>query len=95
MIAFLTVEIRIEGAQSLKDKRQVLRSLKDGLRARFNVSVAELESNDLWQRATVGIVSVSSSRDYLEGLMQKVEREANHIASSTGAEVTESFLDYL
>src|ERR1035438_7689149 len=50
MIAYLTLEIRIEGAHSLKDKRQVVRSVKDGLRAHFNVSVAELDPSEAWQR---------------------------------------------
>ena len=86
-IAFLTLELRIEGAHSLKDKRQVLRSLKDKLRSGFNVSVAELDQTDLWQRATIGVVSISSSRDYLSGLMQQVERAAGRIASQTGAEI--------
>lgn len=92
-IAVLTVELRIEGAHSLKDKRQVLRSLKDKLRSSFNVSVAELEQTDLWQRATIGVVSISSSRDYLSGLMQQVERAANRIANDNGAEVTDSFVE--
>ncbi len=95
LIAFLTLEIRIEGAHSLKDKRAVLRSLKDRLRSKFNVAVAELDADNAWQRATVGIVSVSTSKDYLDGLMQNVEREAGHIANSTGAEVTDTFLDFL
>jgi uncharacterized protein YlxP (DUF503 family) len=94
-VALLTLEIRIEGAHSLKDKRQVVRSLKDRLRAKFNVGVAELEETDLWQRATIGVVSISSSRDYLEGLMQNVEREAGRITSSTGGEITDSFIEYL
>ena len=93
-IAFLTLEIRIEGAHSLKDKRQVLRSMKDRLRSKFNIAVAELETTDLWQRATVGAVSVSGSRDYLDGLMQNVEREAQRIANSTGAEISDSYLEY-
>jgi uncharacterized protein YlxP (DUF503 family) len=93
-IAFLTLEIRIEGAHSLKDKRQVVRSMKDRLRAKFNVAVAELETTDLWQRATIGAVSISSSRDYLDGLMQNVEREAQRIANSTGAEISDSYLEY-
>jgi uncharacterized protein YlxP (DUF503 family) len=92
-IAFLSLELRIEGAQSLKDKRQVLRSLKDKLRGGFNVSVAELEQTDLWQRATVGVVSISSSRDYLSGLMQQVERAASRIANDHGAEITDSFVE--
>jgi hypothetical protein len=94
-IAYLTLELRIEGAQSLKDKRQVLRSLKDKLRNGFNVAVAELDANDLWQRATLGVVSISGSQDYLQGLMQNVEREAGRIASSTGAEITDSFVEFL
>jgi uncharacterized protein len=92
-IATLTLELRIEGAHSLKDKRQVLRSLKDKLRGSFNVSVAELEQSDLWQRATVGVVSISSSRDYLAGLMQQVERAAMRIANNNGAEIVDSFVE--
>jgi uncharacterized protein YlxP (DUF503 family) len=92
-IATLTLELRIEGAHSLKDKRQVLRSLKDKLRSSFNVSVAELEQTELWQRATIGVVSISSSRDYLSGLMQQVERAASRIANDNGAEITDCFLE--
>jgi uncharacterized protein YlxP (DUF503 family) len=94
-IASLTIELRIEGAHSLKDKRQVVRSLKDKLRAHFNVSVAELEETDLWQRATIGVVAISSSRDYLQGQMQLIEKQAVRIANDHGAEVVDSFLDYL
>jgi len=95
VIAFLTLELRIEAAHSLKDKRHVTRSLKDRLRAAFNVSVSELDPNDLWQRATIGVVAVSSSRDYLEGLMAGVEREANRTCNNHGAEVVDSFLDFI
>lgn len=95
MIAFLTLEIRIEAAQSLKDRRQVLRSVKDGLRAHFNVAVAETDPSDAWQRATLGVVSISNSRDYLEGLMQNVERYATRVANNSGGEVVDSFLDFL
>jgi uncharacterized protein len=94
-IAYLMLELRIEAAHSLKDKRQVLRSVKDRLRNSFNVSVAEIDGTDLWQRATLGVVSISDSRDYLEGLMRNVEREATKLANNAGAEVVDSFLDYL
>jgi uncharacterized protein YlxP (DUF503 family) len=94
-VALLTLELRIEVAHSLKDKRQVVRSLKDKLRAHFNVSVAELDHTDLWQRATVGVASISESRDYLDGLMHNVEREANRIVNNNGAEITDSFLEFL
>lgn len=94
MVALLTLELRIEGAHSLKDKRQVLRSLKDRLRAQFNVAVAELDHSDLWQRATLGVVSISDSRSYLDGLMQNVECQSMRIANNAGAEVADSFLEY-
>lgn len=95
MIAYLTLEIRIEGAHSLKDKRQVVRSVKDGLRNHFNVAVAELDAGNAWQRATLGVVSISDSRDYLEGLMRNVERHAMRVANNSGGEVTDSFVDFL
>ena len=95
MIAFLTLELSIEAARSLKDKRQVVRSVKDRLRTNFNVAVAELDVNGLWNRATIGVVSVSDSRDYLDGLMKNVERQAARIANNGGADVTDSFLEFL
>lgn len=95
MIAFLTLELRIEHAQSLKDKRQVVRSLKDRLRAHFNVSVAELDAGNLWNRATIGVVSISGSRDYLDGLMKNVERHATRVANNGGAEIEDSFVEFL
>ena len=94
-IAFLTLDIHIEAAQSLKDKRQVLRSIKDRLRGSFNVSVAEIDPSNLWNRAMIGVVSISDSRDYLDGLMKNVERQATRIANNHGADLTDSFVEYL
>ena len=94
-IAFLILELHIEAAQSLKDKRQVVRSLKDRLRASFNVSVAELEPSPVWNRATIGVASISDSRDYLDGLMKNVERAATRIANNHGADIADSFVDFL
>jgi uncharacterized protein YlxP (DUF503 family) len=94
-VAFLTIELHIEAAQSLKDKRQVVRSLKDRLRNSFNVSVAELDPSPVWNCATVGVVSISDSRDYLDGLMKNVERAATRIANNHGADIADSFVEYL
>ena len=94
-IVHLILELRMEGAHSLKDKRQVTRSLKDRLRASFNVAVAEVDVTDLWQRATIAIVSVSESRQYLEGLMKNVESAATRIANNCGAEIVDSYLDFV
>ena len=93
-LALLTLELRIEHAHSLKDRRQVLRSMKDKLRAKFNVAVAEMQEGDQWQRGTVGVVSISSSRDYLAGLMQNAEREAHRIASTLSVDIVDSFVDF-
>jgi uncharacterized protein YlxP (DUF503 family) len=94
MIAYLTLELRIEAAHSLKDRRQVVRSVKDGLRAHFNVAVSELDPTDAWQRATLGVVSISGSRSYLEGLMQNVERHATRTANNSGGDVVDSYLEF-
>jgi len=94
-VAQLTLEIRIEHAQSLKDRRQVVRSLKDQLRQSFNVSVAEMDEAVTWQSATLGIAAISRSRDYLHGLVEEVERAARRILNEHGAELADSFWEYI
>jgi len=94
-IAYLSLEIHIEAAHSLKDKRQVVRSIKDRLRNSFNVSVAEMDEAVTWQSATVGVVAVSRSRDYLHGLVEEVERAVRRMATELGADLTDSFWEYL
>jgi uncharacterized protein YlxP (DUF503 family) len=76
-IGVLTLEIRLEQSHSLKDKRHVVRSLKDRLRQRFNVSVAEIDFQDLWQRAMVAAVTVSGDHEYARKLLDAVEKEAS------------------
>jgi len=75
-IGVLTLELRLEDAHSLKDKRHVVKGLKDRLRARFNVAVAEIDFEDLWQRALLAAVTVSSSRENAEKVLQQVEEDA-------------------
>jgi len=75
-IGLLTLEIHIADAQSLKDKRQILRSLKDRLRAHHNVAVAELDHQELWQRACVGVVSISGDPKYLEESLEAIAAES-------------------
>jgi len=94
-IAKLTVEISIPHAQSLKDRRQVVRSIKDQLKQSFNISVAELDEAVTWQSATIGVVAVSRSRDYLHGLIEEVERAARRMANELGAELADSFWEYI
>jgi uncharacterized protein YlxP (DUF503 family) len=94
-VAHLILEVRIEHAQSLKDRRQVVRSLKDQLRQNFNISVAEMDEAVLWQTATLGVVAISRSRDYLHGLVEEVERAARRMLNEHGAELVDSFWEYL
>ncbi len=60
VVGLLSVELYLAGSQSLKDKRMVLRALKDRLR-KFNVAIAEIEYHDVWQRAALGIVTIATS----------------------------------
>ena len=94
-VAQLTLELRIEHAQTLKDRRQVVRSLKDQLQQGFNVSVAELDEAVVYQSATLGVAAISRSRSYLHGLMEEVERAARRMANELGAELSDSFWEYL
>jgi len=93
-VAVLTVEIRLEYARSLKDRRQCVRSVKDTLRHSFNVSVAELDEAVVWQRATLGIAAVSSSREYLAGQMREVEQTCSRIAENHGGQVSDAFVEF-
>jgi uncharacterized protein YlxP (DUF503 family) len=78
-IGCLTLEIHLPESRSLKDKRQVMRSLKDRLRHRFNVSVAELDGRDSWQHAVVGIVAISADAAYLEGALRAALEESERV----------------
>ena len=78
-VGLLTLELHIPDAQSLKDKRQVLRSLKDKLRGEFNVAVAELEHQDVWQRSVVGVVTLSNEEHHVEEILQKVLAASDRI----------------
>ncbi len=72
VIGVCTLELDIPASQSLKDKRRVVKSLIARVRQSFNVSIAEVDSHDSWQRATIGIVCVSSDEKYAHGLLEKV-----------------------
>jgi uncharacterized protein len=78
-IGVLTLDIDIQDAHSLKEKRHVVKGLKDRLRSKFNVSVAEIAGQDLWQRGVVAAVTVSGDHQRAETVLQLVEREAASI----------------
>ena len=74
-IGSLTLEIFIPASQSLKDKRRVVRSLKDRLRGRFNIAIAELDHQDLHQRATLGVVAIAAGTTQIEQLFENDRQE--------------------
>ena len=90
-VGVLTLEIQIPYAHSLKEKRAVLRKMKDRLRARFNVAVAELDHQDVWQRATLGVVSISDSQNLLESVFRQVLAESENIL---GDDVADHCLEF-
>lgn len=92
-VATLILELGIEHAQSLKDRRQVVRSLKDRLRHGFNISVAELDEALVWNRATLGIAAISQSPAYLAGQLQQVEAAARGIMAGLGCELLDSYIE--
>jgi uncharacterized protein YlxP (DUF503 family) len=92
-VATLTLELAIEHAQSLKDRRQAVRSLKDKLRHGFNISVAELDNAMVWNRATIGVAAISASSAYVTGQLREVEVAARRIATGLGCELLDSFIE--
>ena len=90
-IAKLILEIEIPHAQSLKDRRQVVRSMKDKLKHSFNVSVAELDDAMVWNRATIGIAVISNSTTYLTGQMTAIDDAAHRIVAGLSAEILDSY----
>jgi uncharacterized protein len=72
VIGLLRVEVHIHESGSLKSKRSVLKSLTDRIRKRFNVSFAEVEYQDLWQRSVLGIATVNTDRKHADATLSKV-----------------------
>ena len=87
VVGVLRLSLYIHGAASLKDKRQVVRKVTDRLRARFNVSVAEVGDNDIWQRAVIGICAVSNDHSFVNEVLDKCARDAGNIAEIVNREM--------
>ena len=94
-IAKLIIELEIPHAHSLKDRRQVTRSLKDKLRHAFNAGVAELDEAPVYNRATLGIVAISSSTPYLRGQLEQIDRAVARLVIVLGAQITDSYAEIL
>ena len=71
VVGIVSLRFVIPGSHSLKDKRRRLRAVKDRLRAQFNVSIAEVDAQDVWQTAVLGLSAVGTDRAYVEGLLDQ------------------------
>ena len=91
-VGILQVELQIAKSRSLKEKRQVVRSVVDRLRASFNVSAAEIGRLDAHQAAVLGFAAVSNDADHVRGLLQKV---LNHLERHPTARVVDHQIEVL
>ena len=78
VVGLLTIELFIPGSQSLKEKRMVLRRIKDRVK-KFNIAVSEVEHHDLWQRAGIAVVTVSTDQAHAERELAAVADEIERV----------------
>jgi len=91
VIGLLSVELHIPYAQSLKDKRMVLRRVKDRLQ-KFNVAVSEVEHQDVWQRAGLGVVAISTTTAHVE---RELAAAADEIERVEPGLITRTAIEFL
>jgi len=92
IVAVLSVELHIYGATSLKDKRMILRGLKDRIGKKFNVSIAEVDYLDKWQRSQIGIAQVGKDYSYLE---KNINSIIKILEENVTFEITNHSVEYL
>jgi len=92
IIGILQLELRISESHSLKEKRMVLKSLKDRLRQRFNISISEIGLQDAWQGAVLGIASIGTDKSYVNGLLSTI---LDWVAAHRSVELVSSHMEIL
>jgi uncharacterized protein len=92
VVGLITWELHLAACQSLKEKRRIVKSLKDRLHLRFNLSAAETDFHDLWQRAEVSACVVSTDRRHVEQVLHEADRL---VAGAAGARIVDSSTSYL
>lgn len=71
-VAILSLGLALPEAHSLKEKRRILKSVKDRIRREFNVSIAEMDLQDVWQSARLGVAVISPDKRFAEAVVAKV-----------------------
>ena len=91
LVALERFDLRIRESHSLKQKRHVVKTLTNNIRSTFNVSVAEVDHQDLWQRAAIGVAAVGSQEYHLRKVLHEVEK---YVDRQTEVEVIETELSF-
>ena len=87
VVGVLRLTLVVPGARSLKEKRHAVRKITDRIRARYNVSIAEVAENDVWQRAVLGLSAVANDRSFVNEVLDKCARDAGQIAEIVNREM--------
>lgn len=91
-VGILQLALLVRSAHSLKEKRRVIKSLKERLRQAFNISIAEVGSQDVWQSADLGVAMVGTDPKYVNQVLSQV---LNHIEAERDVEIVDSQLEIL
>ncbi len=92
VVAIGTYEMHFPEVHSLKEKRHILRSLIDRVKAKFNASIAEVAHNDLWQRGTLGVAMVANDRILLQQMAQKID---DILCDHSQVQIVDYYWDYV
>jgi hypothetical protein len=92
VVGVCTLELHLPGVASLKGKRQILLSLKERIQGKFNVSIAEIDEQDLWQRAILGVACVANEQRYTNQILDAV---LNFIRATPSVELVRQRMEFL
>jgi len=92
VVGIANIEIHIPESGSLKSKRHFLKRIKDRVRNRFNVSIAEVDHNDLWQRTTLGVSVVTNEQQFANQVLSQV---VEFISQEQGIQILDYSLNFL
>ncbi|UCE71559.1 MAG: DUF503 domain-containing protein [Nitrospiraceae bacterium] len=92
IVGLLTLDLHIPEANSLKSKRMVIKSLIDRIKKKFNVSVAEVDANNLWQRSVIGIALVANETQIINKVFEKIR---NVVSITHTVELIDSTMEML
>ena len=85
-VGIARITLLVPESHSLKEKRMVVRRVKDRVRNKFNVAIAEVDDNDVWQRAVVGLALLGNDRRFVESALDEVVRFVRSLAETTNVE---------